>query len=140
MDETRERKFADWLERRFTQAGYRLSERGERTRLSRDSGIPPASLNRLLAGGGTPTIDSLEQLATFFGDPLSVVLMGAGWLTPDDINRVRTGPPAGSDPITTDVALDELGITDPSDRRLIEAVIDTVKRNRTAGDSERTAE
>lgn len=139
MDETRAQAFTSWLERRLARAGYRLHERGERTRLTRDSGIPPASINRLLSGTSTPTIDSLEQLANFLGDPLSTVLVGAGWLTSEDIDRARTRP-ATAAPITTDEALDELGITDPADRRVVEAVIDTVKRHRPAGDSERTAE
>lgn len=141
MDETTNPTFGQWLLDRARRAGYQIPGRGEQARLARDSGIVSPTLTRLLADSGTPSIDSLQALATFFGDPLSEILIHAGWLTHDDIDRVRTRPGIAR-PITSDEALDELGITDPGDRRIVEAVIDTVKRNRATGDSstERTAD
>ncbi|MFF5790212.1 helix-turn-helix domain-containing protein [Streptomyces sp. NPDC012693] len=135
MDETTKKpSFGEWLLGRARHAGYQIPDRGEQARLARDSGIVSPTLTRLLADTGTPSIESLQALAEFFDDPLSEILIHAGWLTHDDIDRVRTRPGVAR-PITPDEALDDLGITDPGDRRIVEAVIDTVKRNRATGDS-----
>ncbi|RSS59544.1 XRE family transcriptional regulator [Streptomyces sp. WAC01280] len=145
MDETKRRatpaEFSAWLRDQFETAGYRLSERGEQARLARDSGFPSPTLTRMLSGTVIPEIKSLQQCADFLKIPLGEVLVHAGVLTYEEVDRVRTRRPA-TRPMTTAEALDELKITDPGDRSVVAAVIETVKKNRadSADGAERAAE
>lgn len=141
MDDTKRAAFRGYLRAQFHRAGYDLDQRGEQARLVRESGLPQASLSRLLAASADPEIRSLQQIAEFLQRPLAEVLIEAGYLTHDEIDRVRTRRPA-VEPLTTDQALDELKITDPGDRSVVSAVINTVRQNRAKGadGAERAAE
>ncbi|WP_329423018.1 helix-turn-helix domain-containing protein [Streptomyces sp. NBC_01268] len=141
MDDSNRAPFSVWYRDRLKRAGYDLDRRGEQARVVRDSGIHQATVTRLLKGDNVPDIPVLRQISEHLSRPLPEVLVAAGLLTNDDIDRVRN--PRATTPMTTDDALDELGITDPADRSVVSAVINTVKQNRAndgANGAERAAE
>ncbi|MGW8988679.1 helix-turn-helix domain-containing protein [Streptomyces zhihengii] len=127
------RRFAEWLRELITQRGYDLTLRGEQSRFVRDSGIPTATVSRILSGQGAD-IRTLASLAEKLRVPLGLVLVKAGTLTEADLYAAQN--PAPEKPLTTDEAADQLGIHDPQARSVFAATVDalrTTNAKRTAG-------
>ncbi|MFD4371534.1 XRE family transcriptional regulator [Streptomyces sp. NPDC058527] len=129
-------EFGGWLAAKLEGLGYDLSGRrsGGRTAFAKDSGISMATVMRLLNSEIPTDVRILRTLADAIHEPYADILVRAGVLTPEELAAVRrpTAPPG--DRITPDQAADELGITDPTERRLFLKMTDTLRRSTPPGE------
>lgn len=123
--------FAVWLHGQLTARGYVLDRPrgGGQAKFAAESGVPRATLSRILKGEGGADIGTLERIATALNVRLGTVLVEAGVISPDDLTTVQR--PAGH--MTADEAADELGITDPTARIVLRGVIESLKPGNDAG-------
>lgn len=116
--------------------GYDLSGQrsGGRSAFAEDSGISLSTVMRLLKGEIPTDIRILRTLAEAIREPYAEVLVRAGVLTSEELAAVQrpTAPPG--ERITPDQAADELGITDPTERRLFLNMTDTLRRSNEPGE------
>jgi transcriptional regulator with XRE-family HTH domain len=139
-DEQARADFAQWLRQQLESRGFDLGMRGGgQSRFAEESGIGRATISRILSGQGATDTAVLARLADALHIPLGEVLVRAGILNPSELSAVNQ-PPAGGRRITPDQAADELGITDPHQRRLFLAMTQTLQRNPPPEDAQRTAE
>lgn len=124
-------QFAVWLHGQLTARGYVLDRPrgGGQAKFAAESGIPRATLSRILKGEGGADIATLERIADALNVRLGVVLVQAGVISPGDLTTVSR--PTGR--MTADEAADELGITDPTKRDVFRGVVDTLKPSNDAG-------
>ncbi|MFD3903012.1 helix-turn-helix domain-containing protein [Streptomyces sp. CB04723] len=115
--------FAEWLRDRLIAEGYVLSPRGGGvTRFAEDAGISKPTISRILRGTGSADISILEKIGTALDVPMVVLLVEAGVIAPDELDRAQR--PQGH--MTADQAADELGITDPTARQVFRGVVNTL--------------
>lgn len=123
-------EFGRWLTEKLEALGYNLSgpRSGGRTAFAEHSGISPSTVTRLLRGEMPTDTRILRTLAESINEPYPVVLVRAGVLTPDELASVQrpTAPPGGR--LTPEQAADELGITDPAERRVFVNMAQTLRR------------
>lgn len=135
-------EFGDWLAAKLEGLGYDLSGQrsGGRSAFAEASGISLTTVMRLLKGEIPTDIRILRTLAEAIREPYAEVLVRAGVLTAEELAAVRrpTAPPG--ERITPDQAADELGITDPTERRLFLNMTDTLRRSDTAQGEQRLAD
>ncbi|MBT3157384.1 helix-turn-helix transcriptional regulator [Streptomyces sp. CHA1] len=122
-------EFGRWLTGRLESLGYNLSgpRSGGRSAFADRSGISPSTVTRLLRGEMPTDTRILRTLAEAIDVPYPEVLVRAGVLTPDELAAVQrpTAPPGG---ITPEQAADQLGITDPAERRVFVNMAQTLRR------------
>lgn len=87
MGDAGDSSLAHWLRTEMSTRGFPHEgpRAGGAARLADESGISRASISRILAGGD-PSYDNLRTLARFFEVPLNVVLVRAGWATPEELS------------------------------------------------------
>ncbi|MCQ9706636.1 helix-turn-helix transcriptional regulator [Streptomyces sp. BSP1] len=122
-------EFGRWLTGRLESLGYNLSgpRSGGRSAFAARAGISPSTVTRLLRGEMPTDTRILRTLAEAIDVPYPEVLVRAGVLTPDELAAVQrpTAPPGG---ITPEQAADQLGITDPAERRVFVNMAQTLRR------------
>ncbi|MFD9150323.1 helix-turn-helix domain-containing protein [Streptomyces diastaticus] len=123
-------EFGRWLTGRLESLGYNLSgpRSGGRTAFAERSGISASTVTRLLRGEMPTDTRILRTLAEAIDVPYPEVLVRAGVLTNAELASVQrpTAPPGG---ITPEQAADQLGITDPAERRVFVNMAQTLRRN-----------
>ncbi|MEU9306920.1 helix-turn-helix transcriptional regulator [Streptomyces sp. NPDC048256] len=122
--------FGAWLAQRLESLGYNLSgpRSGGRSAFAEQSGISASTVTRLLRGDMPTDTRILRTLAEAISVPYPEVLVRAGVLTPDELAAVQrpTAPPGGR--LTPEQAADELGITDPAERKVFVNMAKTLRR------------
>jgi transcriptional regulator with XRE-family HTH domain len=73
------KSFPEYLEARRAASG--LSLRG----LAAALGLNPSHLSRLATGKVTPYPDTCRKIAVYFGDPVSLPMLLAGWIDKSDV-------------------------------------------------------
>ncbi|MEU0102187.1 helix-turn-helix transcriptional regulator [Streptomyces sp. NPDC006267] len=115
--------FAAWLRDRLVAKGYNLGLRGGAvSRFAEDAGVSKATVSRILRGEGSTEIAVLEKIGEALGVRLGTMLIEAGVIAPDELDRAQR--PQGH--MTADQAADELGIIDPTARQVFRGVVDTL--------------
>ncbi|MER6196734.1 helix-turn-helix transcriptional regulator [Streptomyces sp. NPDC001586] len=102
--------FAAWLREVMERRGY--AERGGQGRFARDAGVSENNISRIMRFKGTPDVRTLEPIANFLNVPLIEVLVRACVLKPSDVEALHNAR-LDPQPITTERAAAELGITSP---------------------------
>lgn len=74
--------FSQWLRWALTHAGYDLDERGARRKISDASGIPPATVSRLLRDISRPDLATCYAIGRTLGIRVMPILVRAGHLPP----------------------------------------------------------
>ncbi|MGW2591992.1 helix-turn-helix domain-containing protein [Streptomyces sp. NPDC001515] len=117
----------EWLRWALPRHGYDLAERGGNARFAEASGIPVATVSRLLRDDGSPTIRTLLAVGKTLGVPVMPLLVRAGILPADELPASRTpqAPPTPHDALTA------LGVTTPSDQ---DAVLSVIRALRAKGE------
>lgn len=123
--------FATWMHDQLTTRGYNVAGQrsGGRGAFAAKAGISTATMSRIMNGTGTVDINTLQRVADTLDVRLSVVLVEAGVLDPDELGAAQR--PQGH--MTADEAADELGITDPTARQVFRGVVDSLKPGNGAG-------
>jgi transcriptional regulator with XRE-family HTH domain len=123
--------FATWLTQRLEAKGYNLSgpRSGGRTAFAEDSGISPSTVTRLLRGEMPTDTRILRTLADAVGVPYPEVLVRAGVMTPEELADIQERRPAPGRRMTPEEAADELGITDPAERKVFVNMTKTLSRS-----------
>lgn len=121
--------FAEWLAGQLHERGYDLSgpRSGGKSAFASDSGISAPTVGRMLRGDHVQDTRILAMLADALGVGLGEVLVRAGVLDESELRAVRN-PPKTERRITPEQAADELGITDPQERRLFISMTRTLQR------------
>ena len=123
--------FGAWLTHRLEELGYNLSgaRSGGRAAFAADSGLSPSTVTRLLRDEMPTDTRILRTLAEAIRVPYPEVLVRAGVLTAEELAAVQrpTTPPGGR--LTPEQAADELGITDPAERKVFVSMTKTLRRN-----------
>ncbi|MGW5304881.1 helix-turn-helix domain-containing protein [Streptomyces griseoluteus] len=129
-------EFGRWLAERLESLGYDLSgpRSGGRTAFAADSGISPSTVTRLLRGEMPTDTRILRTLAEAIRVDYPVVLVRAGVLTPDELAAVQQ--PSTSPRITPEQAADQLGITDPAERKVFVNMAKTLRRTPDGGEQQ----
>ncbi|WP_406014363.1 helix-turn-helix transcriptional regulator [Streptomyces sp. NBC_00984] len=104
----------DWLRWALPRHGYDPNERGTNARLAEATGVPAATISRLLRNAGQPDMRTLLAVAQALGEPVLPMLVRARLLPPEVL-------PATAKPrtITKAEALEALGATDPADQTAV---------------------
>lgn len=82
----------------------------------------------------------LRTLAESIAVPYPEVLVRAGVLTPDELAAVQRPTPAPGGPLTPEQAADELGITDPAERKVFVNMAKTLRRTTPDGGEQQLAD
>jgi transcriptional regulator with XRE-family HTH domain len=128
--------FADWLRWALTRHGYDLDERGARRKIADDTGIPPATVSRLLRETGQPDVATCYAIGRLLNIRVMPILVRAGHLPPEALDAEPQLPERPSTPTTEEEALTRLGVTDPDDRAAVRAMINALTaRQRREGTS-----
>lgn len=124
-------EFGRWLTQRLEAKGYNLSgpRSGGRTAFAEDSGISPSTVTRLLRGEMPTDTRILRTLADAIDVPYPEVLVRAGVMTPDELAAIQERRPAPGRRMTPEEAADELGITDPAERKVFINMTQTLSRS-----------
>ncbi|KAF0795845.1 hypothetical protein P405_00340 [Streptomyces sp. FR-008] len=83
-------------------------------------------MTRLLRGEMPTDTRILRTLAEAIDVPLGEVLIRAGVITPDELAEVQR--PVAASRITPEQAADQLGITDPAERKVFVNMAQTLRR------------
>ncbi|MFF9284831.1 hypothetical protein [Streptomyces griseosporeus] len=128
--------FGDWLRWALARHGYDPDERGVQRRFADASGLPVATVSRLLRNVSQPDVGTSYTLGVTFGVPVLPILVRAGHL-PAEVLRTEPHPIERPSPTTEEQALTVLGVTDEEDRAAIRAMITalTSKKTRREGTS-----
>jgi transcriptional regulator with XRE-family HTH domain len=123
--------FGRWLTQRLEAKGYNLSgpRSGGRTAFAEDSGISPSTVTRLLRGEMPTDTRILRTLADAIDAPYPEVLVRAGVMTPEELAAIQERRPAPGRRMTPEEAADELGITDPAERKVFVNMTKTLSRS-----------
>lgn len=121
-------EFGRWLTGRLESLGYNLSgpRSGGRSAFAEQSGLSPSTVTRLLRGEMPTDTRILRTLAEAIDVPYPEVLVRAGVLTPEELAAVQQ--PVTSPRITPEQAADQLGITDPAERKVFVNMAQTLRR------------
>ncbi|MFE1070960.1 helix-turn-helix domain-containing protein [Streptomyces sp. NPDC058783] len=123
--------FGDWLRWALTRHGYDLDERGIQRKIADDTGIPTATVSRLLRDVSQPDVATCYALGRMLRVRVMPILVRAGHLPPEALDR-EPHPTERPTPTTEEQALTVLGLTDPNDRAAVRAMINalTAKQRR----------
>ncbi|MFB7671634.1 helix-turn-helix domain-containing protein [Kitasatospora purpeofusca] len=126
-------RFAAYVSAAARAAGYDIDSPrgGGKAALGRDAGIDRSSISRLLRAERGIDPSKYEGLARALRVPLRDLIAAAG-ITPSESTPMWPDPAVRSRPITPDEAATELGITDPVDREMFRAMVDRLRRDRSA--------
>ncbi|MER8086578.1 helix-turn-helix transcriptional regulator [Streptomyces sp. NPDC094048] len=105
----------EWLRWALPRHGYDPNERGVNARLAEATGVPTATISRLLRGAGQPDMRTLLAVAQALGEPVLPMLVRARLLPPEELPATRSKPRA----ITKTEALEALGATDAADQNAV---------------------
>jgi transcriptional regulator with XRE-family HTH domain len=121
-------EFGRWLTQRLEDLGFNLSgpRSGGRSAFAEQSGLSPSTVTRLLRGEMPTDTRILRTLAEAIDVPYPEVLVRGGVLTPDELAAVQQ--PVTTDRITPEQAADQLGITDPAERKVFVNMAKTLRR------------
>ncbi|NEC25164.1 helix-turn-helix transcriptional regulator [Streptomyces sp. SID8111] len=114
--------FSAWLKWALTRAGYDPDERGVQRKFADASGIPVATVSRLLRDKGAPDVSTCYLLGRTFNVRVMPLLVRAGHLPPEALAQ-DTAPDRPSPPTTEEQALTALGIVDETDRAAIRTMV-----------------
>lgn len=114
--------FADWLTWALRRRGYDPTERGIQRRFADASGLPVATVSRLLRNVSQPDVGTCYTLGVTFGVPVLPLLVRAGHLPPAALDTA----PQPTRP-TEEEALTALGVTDETDRAAVRSLINALK-------------
>lgn len=118
--------FGRWLRDRMSERDY--GGRGGQGKLSKETGLAPSVISRLLNGATlNPDPESLRLIAGVLALPFGAMLVEAGVLSASELAAVQASPPMDRPPITPEEAAAELGITDPIARRMFLANIEAAR-------------
>jgi len=122
--------FGRWLRHRIEDLGHDLSGQrsGGRSAFAARAGISPSTVTRLLRGEIPTDIRILRTLADALRVPYPEVLVRAGILKPEELAAVQARSTPVERRITPEQAADELGITDPVERRVFVDMTKTLSR------------
>ncbi|WP_121891682.1 helix-turn-helix domain-containing protein [Streptomyces shenzhenensis] len=118
--------FADWLRWALIRHGYDPEERGVQRRFADASGLPVATVSRLLRNASQPDVSTCYALGVTFGVPVLPLLVRAGHL-PAQVLDKEPSPTERPAPATQQQALAALGITDPADQAAVLSMINALK-------------
>lgn len=123
-------KFAQWLTQRLEELGYNLSgpRSGGRSAFAEKSGLSASTVTRLLRGEMPTDTRILRTLAEAIEVPYADVLVRAGVLTAAELRAVQRPTPDPDQRITPEQAADQLGITDPAERKVFVNMAKTLRR------------
>ncbi|MFF4523418.1 XRE family transcriptional regulator [Streptomyces bluensis] len=135
-------EFGRWLTQRLESLGYNLSgpRSGGRSAFAEQSGLSPSTVTRLLRGEMPTDTRILRTLAESIDVPYPEVLVRAGVLTPEELAAVQRPSPAPGGPLTPEQAADELGITDPAERKVFVNMAKTLRRTTSDGGEQQLAD
>ncbi|MBT2427239.1 helix-turn-helix domain-containing protein [Streptomyces sp. ISL-112] len=121
-------EFGRWLAHRLEDLGYDLSSprSGGRSAFAEAAGLSPSTVTRLLRGEMPTDPRLLRTLAEAIKEPYAALLVRAGVISPEELAAVQN--PTTTNPITPDQAADELGITDPVERKVFINMVRTLAR------------
>ncbi|MFM9613880.1 helix-turn-helix domain-containing protein [Streptomyces niveiscabiei] len=124
--------FGDWLRWALIRNGYDTEERGVQRRFADASGIPVATVSRLLRDKGQPDVGTCYTLGVTLGVPVMPLLVRAGHLPAEALEKEPHLTERPHTPTTEEEALTALGVIDETDRAAVRSVIRalTVKHRR----------
>ncbi|MFE2224774.1 helix-turn-helix domain-containing protein [Agrobacterium deltaense] len=109
----------EWLQWALPRHGYDTRERGVNARFAEASGIPVATVSRLLRDDSSPTAATLLAVGKTLRVPVMPLLVRAGIVPADELPS-GTAPQA---PPTQHDALTALGVTEQQDQTAVLSVI-----------------
>lgn len=115
--------FGDWLRWALIRHGYDPTERGVQRKFADASGIPVATVSRLLRDVSQPDVSTCYALGKTFRIRVMPILVRAGHLPPEALETEPSHPERPSTPTTEEEALTTLGVTDERDRDAVRAMI-----------------
>lgn len=126
---TQAQRFGRWSSEAARAAGYDIDSQrgGGRAELARKTGMAASSVGRMLAGKSLPSPRSYSPLAKALGVTLRQVLIEAGAVTAEDLDKVaeRLIPVTS---LTPDEAARLLGITIPANVELFVSMVENLRR------------
>jgi transcriptional regulator with XRE-family HTH domain len=125
-------EFGRWLTRLLEAKGYNLSgpRSGGRTAFAEDSGLSASTVSRLLRGEMPTDTRILRTLAEAIDVPYPEVLVRAGVMTSEELAAIQDRRrPAPGRRLTPEEAADELGITDPAERKVFVSMTQALSRS-----------
>jgi transcriptional regulator with XRE-family HTH domain len=111
----------EWLRWALPRYGYDTEERGTRARFAEASGIPVATVSRLLRDTGSPDARTLLAVAQVLDVPVMPLLVRAGLVPLKELPDPAGNPPRPA--IPTHDALAALGVTDEADQNAVLSMI-----------------
>ncbi|MFJ4990016.1 helix-turn-helix domain-containing protein [Streptomyces sp. NPDC088732] len=111
-------------------AGYDIDGRGGKAALSRDTGMSPTTIGRMLDGKRLPDPQFFEPLAKAIRVNPFELFVEAGLISPETLRSLSETQPSRvrSHPTTPAQAAEELGITDPYGREMFLGVVERLRR------------
>ncbi|WP_371796017.1 helix-turn-helix domain-containing protein [Streptomyces sp. NBC_01718] len=122
----------EWLGWALPRHGYDLDERGSRARFAEASGIPVATVSRLLRDAGSPDARTLLAVGKTLGVPVMPLLVRAGLVPIAELPDHGGGGDPARPSIPTHDALAALGVTEEADQQ---AVLSMIRALRAKGES-----
>ncbi|MFF2014038.1 helix-turn-helix domain-containing protein [Streptomyces sp. NPDC058195] len=104
----------EWLRWALPRHGYDPAARGVNARLAEATGVPAATISRLLRDTGQPDMRTLLAVAQTLGEPVLPMLVRARLLPAAEL---PTRSPQRT--VTTAEALEALGATDAADQNAV---------------------
>ncbi|MEU0037212.1 helix-turn-helix transcriptional regulator [Streptomyces sp. NPDC006333] len=125
--------FSDWLRWALLRKNYDPDERGVQRRFADASGIPVATVSRLLRDKGAPDVGTCYALGVALGVRVMPLLVRAGHLPAE---ALEAEPSTTRPSLTTeDEAFTVLGVTDETDRDAVRTMIHALAaKSRREGD------
>ncbi|MGW6518582.1 hypothetical protein [Streptomyces sp. NPDC054962] len=117
--------FDEWLRWALRRHGYDPDERGVQRRFADASGLPVATVSRLLRNVSQPDVNTCYVLGVTFGVPVLPLLVRAGHLPPEALEK-EPSPPERPTPTNEQQALTALGVTNSDDRTAVLAMINAL--------------
>lgn len=119
-----------WLTRILLLRGYDLDSRGIKAQLTRDTGLPQATVSRLLAGA-TPSLETSVVLARILDVPLPLLLIRTGKVNQEDFPQAgaiidQTGVLSGK-PLSPEEVAIAAGVPD-EDREWFTTMVRRMRR------------
>jgi hypothetical protein len=118
--------FGDWLRWALARNGYDPEERGVQRRFADASSIPVATVSRLLRDKGQPDVGTCYALGVTLGIPVMPLLVRAGHLPPEALEKEPQPAERPRTPTTEEEALTALGVFDETDRAAVKSVINAL--------------
>jgi transcriptional regulator with XRE-family HTH domain len=122
---TRAQRFAAVVVPAIRRAGY--SGHGSNARLSRATGIPEATVSRMLNGKMIPDPGSFQALGQAIDMTVPELFAAASYISPDALSEISRSH-VRSQPVTVEDAADALDIRDPVGREMFAAMVERLRR------------